>query len=89
MSAVHAEISKRNIKMRKGWKKTMSITEKRSVLRDDELQIIALDGDKIKQGYDKAQVRHIIPLSNKIYNGRSKYERKNWKLKKVYEIHDA
>lgn len=66
MSAVHAEISKRNIKMRKGWKKTMSITEKRSVLRDDELQIIALDGDKIKQGYDKAQVRHIIPLSNKM-----------------------
>jgi hypothetical protein len=66
MSAVHAEISKRRIQMRKGWKNTMSIKEKRNVIRDDELQNIALDGDKIKQGCDKAQVKHIIPQSNEM-----------------------
>ena len=66
MAAVHAEISKREMKMRKGWKKTLEIKEKRHALRDDELQNIALDGDKIKQGYDKTQIRHIIPQSDKM-----------------------
>jgi len=56
MAAVHAEISKRKMKMRKGWKKTLGIKEKRHAIRDDELQNIALDGDKIKQGYDKTRL---------------------------------
>ncbi|KAL7430310.1 hypothetical protein ACHAXM_002295 [Skeletonema potamos] len=66
MSAIHAEISKRKIKTRKGWEDTMSIKEKWNVIMDVELQNIALDGDKIKQSYDKAQVKHIILQSNEM-----------------------
>lgn len=51
-SVVHAEIAKRKIKMKRGWKKKLNIKEKRDHLRDNELQKEAIDGDKIKGQID-------------------------------------
>ena len=63
---MHAEIAKRKIKMKRGWKKKLNIKEKRNHLRDNELQKEAIDGDKIKGQIDRTHIRHIKPETDKM-----------------------
>ena len=65
---MHAEIAKRKIKMKRGWKKKLNIKEKRNHLRDNELQKEAIDGDKIK-GQIERTTRNGQNESNNIGKG--------------------